>query len=140
MNWTGGRLTRPGPSMGRVGPISGASAGGSGDRQTDSTPLSPWAEPTGTPNTCQKNSTFSHIKHAGMQQHCHNDILLDSFFLHRRTRSKNLGHHCAAGVYILATFLESFPYPVVQNQEILPPKMAERFTCAPLDQANIFFL
>ena len=45
-----------------------------------------------------------------------------------------------SGVYILATFLESFPYPVVQNQEILPPKMAERFTCAPLDQANIFFL
>ena len=42
-----------------------------------------------------------------------------------------------SGVYILATFLESFP--VVQNQEILPPKMAERFTSAPLDQENISF-
>ena len=46
----------------------------------------------------------------------------------------------STGVYILATFLKSFPYPVVQNQEILPPKMAERFTCAPLDHSNIFFL
>ena len=44
------------------------------------------------------------------------------------------------GVYILATFLESFPCAIVQNQVILPPKMAKRYRCAAFDQANIIFL
>ena len=39
-------------------------------------------------------------------------------------------------VYILATFLESFPCPIVQNQVILPPKMAKGYTCAAFDQAT----
>ena len=133
MNWTGGRLTRPGPSMEKAGQISGASAGGSGDRQTDSTPHSPWAEPTGTPNTCRKNSTFSHIKHAGMQQHCHNDILLYSFFLHRRTRSKNLGHHCAVvNFHRTITYLKS-PKPADVHLGVLA---SQEYRLDPMTFAN----
>ena len=68
-------------------------------------------------------------------------VATSSFFLWNI--SLNVGFlwlmHIEAGVYILATFLESFPCPIVQNQVILPPKMAKRYTCGAFDQANIFF-